>query len=83
MKSQLRCHGCGETIGVYEPVVRLTRGLAVLSSLAREPGLVSTADPCYHRRCTTLDVDDLGAEESGAELDTAAAEQAAALRRLP
>jgi hypothetical protein len=81
MTPQLRCHRCGETIGVYEPVVRVTGGLAVVTSLAREPGLELAADGCYHRACTPLEARDLRADGDGERRPGVSVAESVAARR--
>jgi hypothetical protein len=45
------CHRCGEQIGVYEPLVVVTRAGARTTSRAAEPGLEASAGTYYHRDC--------------------------------
>ena len=49
---RLRCAGCGEVLGVYEPiVVRDGAGLRE-TSIAAEPELRSSETALYHARCS-------------------------------
>lgn len=56
LSEMLRCRDCGEVIGVYEPLIRVTGGRAVESSRALDPEL-SRVEPShgdvahYHRAC--------------------------------
>jgi len=47
----LRCHCCGEVIGVYEPLVTLIEGRPYETSRALAPDTVDSANDCYHRAC--------------------------------
>ena len=38
-------------MGVYEPLVAISRGSARITSLAREPAVPSGADALVHRSC--------------------------------
>lgn len=58
MSDTLRCHHCGEVIGVYEPLMRLVDGDAQETSRAREPDTTSRVGDCYHRACYELLHDD-------------------------
>lgn len=51
MKDLLRCPACGDALGVYEPLVAISRGSARVTSFAREPDLDSAADALVHRNC--------------------------------
>jgi hypothetical protein len=52
----VRCAGCGEIIGVYEPLVHVVDGVAHRTSRAADPGLVSApAARLYHLACSDLD----------------------------
>ena len=46
-----RCGHCGDVIGVYEPMVLTGDDGERETSLAIEPSLCATMDPCYHRAC--------------------------------
>ena len=46
-----RCQGCGEVIGVYEPLVVYDGSGAHTTSRAAEPDLRASAAACYHRDC--------------------------------
>jgi hypothetical protein len=46
-----RCQGCGEVIGVYEPVVACDGSGARTTSRAAEPDLRANAAAYYHRDC--------------------------------
>ena len=48
---RLRCRHCQDVIGTYEPMVLETRHGPRETSLAAEPGLDETSDPCFHRAC--------------------------------
>jgi hypothetical protein len=52
----LRCAGCGDVIGVYEPLVHIVSGIAHRTSRAADPALAQ-AEPgsCYHVACSDLD----------------------------
>jgi hypothetical protein len=46
------CHHCGEVIGVYEPMVVVTRGVPLRTSRAALRDDARTADdPCFHSEC--------------------------------
>ncbi|HUB73973.1 MAG TPA: hypothetical protein VL979_08060 [Solirubrobacteraceae bacterium] len=47
----VRCGGCGEPIGVYEPMVVLAAGSARETSRAREPCAHEHAEACFHHDC--------------------------------
>ena len=56
----LLCAGCGEVIGVYEPLVHVIAGVAHKTSRAADPQLAQTqADACYHLACRDLGGADL------------------------
>jgi hypothetical protein len=46
-----RCQGCGEVIGVYEPVIAYDGSGARTTSRAAEPDLRANAAAYYHRDC--------------------------------
>jgi hypothetical protein len=46
-----RCHGCGEVIGVYEPLVVEGSHGARATSRAAEADLRTSATAHYHREC--------------------------------
>jgi hypothetical protein len=48
---RLRCRHCQDVIGTYEPMVRETRQGRAETSLAAEPWLYETDQPCFHRAC--------------------------------
>jgi hypothetical protein len=54
MEKPMRCLHCGDIIGVYEPLVALSEGRALETSLAA--GTVSSERDasCYHRHCYVL-----------------------------
>jgi hypothetical protein len=47
----LRCRHCGEVIGVYEPLVRVSGGHVSESSRALEPGASAREGERYHSAC--------------------------------
>ncbi len=51
MDEKLRCTGCGDVIGTYEPLVALREGWARGTSKAAEADGASTLGECYHRAC--------------------------------
>jgi hypothetical protein len=52
MSEQVRCHWCGERIGVYEPLIVVEHGRQPReTSLARERDLDRGGRRCYHRAC--------------------------------
>ncbi len=51
MEDLLRCPACGDALGVYEPLVAISRGSARITSLAREPDVNSGTDAVVHRVC--------------------------------
>jgi hypothetical protein len=46
-----RCRRCQDVIGAYEPMVLETYQGRSDTSLAAEPGLYETNQPCFHRAC--------------------------------
>jgi hypothetical protein len=52
-----RCTHCGETIGVYEPLVMCTEGAVRTTSRAAEPNMIATGATHYHRDCYTAEVE--------------------------
>jgi len=48
---RLRCWHCQDVIGAYEPMVLETRLGRSDTSLAAEPWLYDTDQPCFHRAC--------------------------------
>ena len=48
---RLRCRHCHDVIGTYEPMVRETRQGRAETSLAAQPWLYDTDQPCFHRAC--------------------------------
>ncbi|MGH2913026.1 MAG: hypothetical protein ACRDJ3_11195 [Solirubrobacteraceae bacterium] len=53
-----RCRGCGETIGVYEPLVAYDGNGTRTTSRAAEPQLRATAAAYYHRDCYVTEESD-------------------------
>jgi hypothetical protein len=51
MSQWLRCHHCGEVIGVYEPLVGVLDGQAYETSRALEPSCADRGGELYHRAC--------------------------------
>jgi len=51
MDQASRCSGCGEVIGVYEPVVVREGASPRNSSLAAEPALAGAPAQLYHQAC--------------------------------
>jgi hypothetical protein len=49
--SNPRCRHCGEPIGVYEPLVVVTDGIARTSSRAGEPAISTRPGEYYHLAC--------------------------------
>ena len=49
--SEPTCVHCRQTIGVYEPLIRVREGYPRESSRAAEPDALCVAEPCYHRDC--------------------------------
>jgi len=59
----LHCAGCGQVIGVYEPLVHIIAGVAHKTSRAADPHVgQSGAGACYHLACRGI---------GGADLTTA------------
>jgi hypothetical protein len=53
-----RCAGCGDVIGIYEPVVLVIGDAVRATSLAAEPGGLFVAGVRYHSAChQSLSVD--------------------------
>jgi hypothetical protein len=50
----LRCRRCGEVIGVYEPLIRVTEGHTVETSRAVDPQVSGRDAEPYHRACFEL-----------------------------
>ena len=46
-----RCRHCEDVIGVYEPMVLETHLGRTDTSLAAEPWLYESDEPCFHRAC--------------------------------
>ena len=46
-----RCTGCGEVIGVYEPLVRVLDGRARITSRAAEHDACRADEACFHAGC--------------------------------
>ncbi len=53
MDRTLRCHQCGDVIGVYEPMIVLADGQARNTSRATEQDNREPVGECYHRACFT------------------------------
>ena len=51
MNEMLRCHHCGEVIGVYEPLVVYVDGRSRETSRAREPHAGGDGEPVFHSAC--------------------------------
>jgi hypothetical protein len=47
----LRCDGCGQVIGVYEPVTVVDDGLTRQTSVAAEPSIRVLPVERYHQAC--------------------------------
>ena len=47
----LRCRHCGEVIGVYEPLIRVSAETVIESSRAGDPELADHGGEHYHRAC--------------------------------
>jgi hypothetical protein len=50
----MRCSHCGDIIGVYEPLVALTAGRALETSLAAGAVRGEHDASCYHRDCYSV-----------------------------
>lgn len=48
----VRCHHCGDVIGIYEPLVLLSTTGHRETSLAAEPELADALSPVYHGACS-------------------------------
>ncbi len=53
MDRTMRCHHCGDVIGVYEPMIVLTDGRARGTSRAAEQDDAVPFGECYHHACYT------------------------------
>jgi hypothetical protein len=51
MNQGLYCHVCGDSIGVYEPLIALADGHAHETSRAAHDHPDGLPTPCYHRAC--------------------------------
>jgi hypothetical protein len=51
----MKCGGCGDVIGFYEPLVLLVEGHARTTSAAAEPQVADTAGEHFHRACYAED----------------------------
>ncbi|MCW3032069.1 MAG: hypothetical protein QOK19_2394 [Solirubrobacteraceae bacterium] len=51
MGESMKCRGCGDVIGYYEPLVLLVEGHARATSAAAEPQVADTAGERFHRAC--------------------------------
>jgi hypothetical protein len=59
-QARLLCEGCGQVIGVYEPLVHVVGGIAHKTSRAADPYLTqSQADAYFHLACMDLGGTDL------------------------
>jgi hypothetical protein len=54
MEEPMRCTHCGDVIGVYEPLVALTEGRTLETSLAAGTIRGERNAGCYHRDCYAL-----------------------------
>ena len=50
----LHCDGCGQVIGVYEPVTVVDDGLTRQTSVAAEPGVRALPVERYHQACLAV-----------------------------
>ena len=50
--ARMRCHHCGDVIGIYEPLVLLSESDRRETSLAAEPDLAVGVSPVFHRACS-------------------------------
>jgi hypothetical protein len=50
-RERILCEGCGDVIGMYEPLVLCTAQGARVTSRAAEPGLQGSDGSLYHRDC--------------------------------
>jgi len=46
-----RCTACDDVIGVYEPLVHVSGGAALRTSLAADPQFCRVGGDCYHLEC--------------------------------
>jgi hypothetical protein len=53
-RPQPRCRYCGDVIGAYEPLVMKTETGELMGSIATDPHLFPTDEPCYHPACHQL-----------------------------
>lgn len=51
MTELLRCHHCGDVLGVYEPLTALIDGQAHETSRAWVRDSAAVVEECYHRDC--------------------------------
>ncbi len=51
MGGPLKCRGCGDVIGFYEPLVLLVQGQARTTSAAAEPQVGDAPGEHFHRAC--------------------------------
>jgi hypothetical protein len=51
LHSVLRCDGCYDIIGTYEPLVVITSGRPHYTSYASEPELCVESESHFHRSC--------------------------------
>lgn len=60
MDERLLCKGCGDVIGVYEPLVALKDGHPHETSRINERIGPASGIECYHRDCFARDGDEHG-----------------------
>jgi hypothetical protein len=53
VEGTLTCRVCGDVVGVYEPVLLLGDSSSRMTSLAREPDVLSQAGLVVHRGCVS------------------------------
>jgi hypothetical protein len=53
MTELLRCHHCGDVIGVYEPLIALIDGQTHETSRAGAQDSAAVVEEYYHRDCYT------------------------------
>jgi hypothetical protein len=51
MSDPMKCSGCGDVIGYYEPLVLLVQGEARTTSAAAEPQVGGAPGEHFHRTC--------------------------------
>ena len=62
----IRCEACGDVIGVYEPLVHVSGGLAWHTSRAAEPSIDVAAGRRYHVACYEALADQPNPDQAGA-----------------